>query len=345
MSSRLQSVSRFFGVLAVLISSRMAYAQFGRPGFVAPPKAAEAEPFSGKGKIQMVVPAPKGEVVMLMSTEKGETWALKFGKSSKLRVKAKGTAEDLRPGMVVRFDAMYDKKRKMIKDDVKKLLVCGAFPEYSAGTYQDPTAPAAGGELESDFKNTQLTGRLMSGKGSKLMMVGPDFRVNFGVAEGAQVDFDVNFSLGENYVGDDIQVSGSKGPLPQFGQAGAGGRPGMGAASGAGGYGMARGRGRGRMAQGAGQGAGAAAGGQAAAAGQAAAPAGGQAAAGQAAAGGFGATPAMPSGLISVTEATITKAQAPAAKAGHESASEKPRRGRKSAEKAEKTEKPEKKEK
>jgi len=344
MSSRLQSLLKFFGVLAVLIPSGIVYAQFGRPGFVAPPKAAEAEPFSGKGKIQLVMPDQKGGVIMTMSNEKGETWALKFTKSSKLRVKGKGTTEVLSPGMVVRFDAMFDKKKASIKDEVKKILVCGDFPEYTLGTYQDPSAPAAGGELESDFKNTQITGRLMSVKGNKMMLLLPGSKVKFDVAEGAQVDFDLNFNHRWDYTGDEIQVSGQKAQMPQMGPGGFGPRPGFG---GPGGYGMAHGRGRGRMGPGAGAaGAGAgAAGGQAGAAGQGAAPAAGQGAAGQPAAGGFGATAAMPSGLVNVTEATITKAQAPPAKAGHESASEKPRRGRKSAEKAERPEKPEKKEK
>ena len=187
-----------------------------------------------------------------------------------------------------------------IKDEVKKLLICGAFPVY-AGQVRGPVGPGGrrpvGERLQEHPTHRQRGGAC---QGGKVQMALPEKKVRFNLAADAQVEFDVNFNLTWDYIGDEVQVvAGSKTAFPQFAQAGAWAQGGKGAGMGYGGRGM--------MPRGMPQGAGAGAG-QAPAAGQAAAPAGQDAAAG----GGFGTPSGVPTALVNVTEAIITKAQPPA---------------------------------
>lgn len=292
MLSRFQPLLKVLCALAIVGSSGVTYAQFGKPGAAGPARV-EPEPFRGKGKVAAIVPDGRGGAVVLMTNEKSETWALKFSKSSKLRVKGKANLDVLSMGMVVRFDAMFDKKKGQVKDPVNKLLVCGDFPEYTLGPFEDPTAPVAGGQLESDYKSTQLTGKLIGVKGTSLMMMMPGTKVRFEVTEDVQVDCDLNFNPRWDYTGDEIDVNGTKAQMPQMPAAGGMGQMGQ----------MGHNMPRGRAGRGPGrpmpgqtpQGAGGAPG---------AAPAGGEQAAG-----GFGGAPAigMPVGLVNVREATILK--------------------------------------
>lgn len=330
MSPRLQSVLRVFAGLAIVCSSGVVYGQFGRPVGPAAAKPAEPEPFSGKGKVQGVMPDMKGGfIVIMLLPEKNELWGLKIGKATKIRIKGKAAPDFLRSGLNVQFNAMVDKKASKLKDPVKKLTIFTESNEFTLGLFPDVGGPtAAGGEVAGDYKPYIVAGRVSSAKGDDLLMSVPSFTTKLRVelAKDADIDFNVAFNPGFVAANDDIQATGTKAPLPSMG-------PAQGGFSG-GGYGPGAamqqhaGRFRGRMAPGAagpGGAAGTAAGGAAGAAGGAA----GGAAAGAGAASGFGAPTGTPCGLVNVTECSVIKTEKLSGATAHPQ--RKPARGRKPA--------------
>lgn len=322
MSARLQPVLSVFVGLAVVLSSGLVLGQFAKP-------AAEPEPFSGKGKVQGVMPDMKGGyIIVMLLPEKNELWGLKIGKSTKIRIKGKAEPDFLRSGLNIQFSAMVDKKASKLKEPVKKLTIFTESNEYTLGLFPDVGGPTTGGgEIAGDFKPYIVAGRVSTAKGEDLLMSVPSFTTKLRVelAKDADIDFNVAFNPGFLATNDDIHATGTKAPMPSMGpgQGGFGGGAGM-----AGGYGPMRGR-MGRMG---GPGGvpggvpGAAAGAAAGAAGGAAGATAAGGAAGGAAAG-VGAPAGTPCGLVNVTEASVIKTE----KLSGASHSRKPARGRKPA--------------
>jgi hypothetical protein len=306
MSARLQCVLSAFVGLAVVLSSGLVYGQFGRPGVGPAAKpATEPEPFSGKGKVQGVMPDMKGGfIVLMLLPDKNELWGLKIGKATKIRIKGKAEPDFLRSGLNIQFNALVDKKAAKVKDPVKKLTIFTESNEFTLGLFPDVGGPTAGGgEIAGDFKPYIVAGRVSTAKGDDLMMSVPSFttKLRLELAKDADIDFNVAFNPGFVASGDDIQATGTKAPMPSMGPA-QGGFGGYGAAH------MGRGGRMGRMMPGA-AGVPGAAGGAAGAAGGAAGAAGAAAGAGAAGGPGFGAPAGTPCGLVNVTEASVIKTE------------------------------------
>jgi hypothetical protein len=326
MSPRLQFALRVFTALAVFLSLSPVFGQFGRPVGPAAAKPAEPEPFSGKGKAQGVMPDGKGGYIVAMLNEKNELWGLKINKSTRIRIKGKAEPDFLQRGLNVQFNAMVDKKAGKLKDPVKKLTIFTESNEFTLGLFPDVGGPAAaGGEVAGDFKPYIVAGKVISAKGNDLFLQVPSFTGKLHVELAKDADIDFNVAFDPNFVAntDDVQATGTKQPLPNFGQQGQGGFAG-GHAPGAGAYGGRRGRGMSPAAAAA----------AAAAAGGAGGAAGATGAAGGAQGGGFGAPTGTPCGLVSVAEASIIKTE----KLSGASSQKKPVRGRKGGKTAEKKE-------
>jgi hypothetical protein len=350
MSARSHAVLGFLLGLAVILSSSRVDAQFGRPVAPAAKPAAEPEPFSGRGKVQGVMPDMKGGfIVLVLLPDKNELWGLKITKSTKIRIKGKAEADFLRSGLNVQFNAMVDKKAAKLKDPVKKLTIFTESNEFTLGLFPDVGGPATagGGEVTAgDFKPYVVAGRVSSAKSGDLVISVPSFTTKLHAELDPKADIDFNVAFNPGFVSntDEIQATGTKAPLPSMGQGQGGyGGAGFGGGFGAGAAMQQHGRMmRGRMMPGAAGAAAGAAGGVAGAAGGAAAGAAGGAAgaAGGTAAGfgGGGGPTGTPCGLVNVAEASVFKTEKlSGASASH---SRKPARSRKpAAEKAEKAEK------
>lgn len=328
MSARLQFAIRALAGLAVFVSLGSVYGQFGRPGGAAPAaKLAEPEPFSGTGKVQGVMPDGKGGYIVAMVNEKNELWGLKIGKATRIRIKGKAEPDFLQRGLNVQFNAMVDKKAGKLKDPVKKLTIFTESNEFTLGLFPDVggAAPAAvGGEVAGDFKPYIVAGRVTGAKGGDMFLQVPSFSGKLHVELAKDVDIDFNVAFDPSFVSntDEVKVTGTKAPMPNFGQAQAG----FGGAYGAAAAAAHMGGRRGRMAPGA-------AGGAAAGAGVAGAAGAAGGAAGATQGAGFGASTAAPSGLVNVAEASIIKTEKLTG-----ASQKKPTRGRKSAKTAEKKE-------
>ncbi|MBI3468729.1 MAG: hypothetical protein HY000_37475 [Planctomycetes bacterium] len=131
-------------------------------------------------------------------TEKNNVYTVAV-EPSKTKLTIRGTAEPgaLRPGMLVRFNAVLDEKG-MGEKPIEKLTIFTPYPNASIGVFK---------EKDSMF----VAGQLKSVKDGKLTVAAKQHQIGVELAENVQIDLELsNLTLAKPQVGDAIKLTGKE---------------------------------------------------------------------------------------------------------------------------------------
>lgn len=198
--------------LALLLStSTVLAAARGKPGTQPMP---EGEPItrvdSIKGTIEM---SPLGPKIV----SGNDSWTIMRANSNFDRVRVMGSAnvDYLHAGQLIRFNAMYDKKTNRIKDQLAKLTIFTASPEFSPG--MTPDTEVVGAAASGEYKAMVFTGQIKNIiKGNTLHVLVQNLKSPLVVdlAESVTIDLNINdFSVVKQ--GDTIEITNGKKYLQQ----------------------------------------------------------------------------------------------------------------------------------